>query len=622
MCDDSSVQKWTCEYCTFANFPSALKCTMCRGAKPLLNENIFRLRDEGSASSGSSAYEWPTAAEECSNSRPTNDATDLLQEGLKPLRISDHSDAVPSAASSVDSKWSCSVCTYENWPKATRCVMCATPPPHPRLSPTAEGATNRHASNNSEQPNNLTASLRRSASRRIDESGGRAMPDWVWLDACLGVVQGECTPVDNYLSGGGDPTRQLTAKEVALLDRPSAFDTGHTLVHLAIRFHREDMLATLLSRMEGSGSGVKRVPSYVAPDLAADIRRHAAATLRHRKANPPIPFFTELATFALPAEIVDLPQAVTEQLFEELLDKDAQQQLEADPPVINWSIELTVHLGSRLYALWNRSAGDCLLDSLMQATLGVFDRDNLLRRALSDSLTQAGHVLYARWREYESWQARLMHYSLDESQWEQDWATLQSLATRPGCSLEQLHVFALAHVLRRPILVYGVKYVKSFRGEDIGYARFQGVYLPLLWDTSFCIRSPVALGYTRGHFSALVAIEPEPPHATTTNHSAPPPCHFLPLVDHDGKLLPIHFVTHAEAGGEEALLRQWMDVCLTDNGLLVAKQRLNKRPLLVAQMLEEWLNHYRRLAQMSIAPMSARPIPVQDYSSDGDSDDE
>ncbi|RZF36469.1 hypothetical protein LSTR_LSTR011256 [Laodelphax striatellus] len=220
-----------------------------------------------------------------------------------------------------------------------------------------------------------------------------------------------------------------------------------------------------------------------------------------------------------------------------------------------------------------------------------------------------------------------MHYSLEETQWSEDWATLVSLATRPGSSLEQLHVFALAHVLRRPILVYGVKYVKSFRGEDIGYARFQGVYLPLLWDNSFCIRSPVALGYTRGHFSALVAIEPEPPHpqppsASTTPHSHSLHVNFLPLVDHDNKLLPVHFVTHAEAGGEEALLRQWLDVCMTDSGLLVAKQRLSKRPLLVAQMLEEWLNHYRRLAQMSNAPFSARPIPVQDYSSDGDSDDE
>lgn len=67
-----------------------------------------------------------------------------------------------------------------------------------------------------------------------------------------------------------------------------------------------------------------------------------------------------------------------------------------------------------------------------------------------------------------------MHFSLDESQWEDDWAALLSLASQPGSALEQLHVFALAHVLRRPIIVYGVKYVKSFRGEALGYARFEG----------------------------------------------------------------------------------------------------------------------------------------------------
>ncbi|CRK90465.1 CLUMA_CG004195, isoform A [Clunio marinus] len=105
-----------------------------------------------------------------------------------------------------------------------------------------------------------------------------------------------------------------------------------------------------------------------------------------------------------------------------------------------------------------------------------------------------------------------------------------SLASQPSASLEQLHIFVLAHIFRRPIIVYGVKYVKSFRGEDIGYARFEGLYLPLLWEQSFCIRSPIALGYTRG-------------------------------------------------------------------GLMVAQQKLHKRPLLVAQMLEEWLNHYRRIAR-------------------------
>ena len=157
-----------------------------------------------------------------------------------------------------------------------------------------------------------------------------------------------------------------------------------------------------------------------------------------------------------------------------MLDRDAQQQLENPPPTLNWSLEITSRLGSRLMVLWNRSAGDCLLDSCMQATWGVFDRDNLMRRALSDSLHQCGNLFYARWKEYEMIQAALLHFTLEEAQWEEDFRTLLSLASQQGASLEQLHIFVLAHILRRPIIVYGVKNVKSFRGEDIGYARFEG----------------------------------------------------------------------------------------------------------------------------------------------------
>lgn len=62
--------------------------------------------------------------------------------------------------------------------------------------------------------------------------------------------------------------------------------------------------------------------------------------------------------------------------------------LEIESPIINWSEEITSHLGSRIYPLWNRSAGDCLLDSILQASYGVFDKDNTLRKALFDSLSE------------------------------------------------------------------------------------------------------------------------------------------------------------------------------------------------------------------------------------------
>lgn len=207
-----------------------------------------------------------------------------------------------------------------------------------------------------------------------------------------GIVDNNYTAVETYLSSGGNPGRSLTSSEVAVLNRNSAYDVGHTLIHLAIRFHREEMLPMLLARISGSGPGIKRVPSYVAPDLASDIRRHFATSLRLRKHNFTCHYVTEHATFSLPAEIEELPISVQEQLYEELLDRDAQKQLENSPPALNWSLEITARLGSRLLVLWNRSAGDCLLDSAMQATWGVFDRDNMLRRALADSLHQCGHM--------------------------------------------------------------------------------------------------------------------------------------------------------------------------------------------------------------------------------------
>lgn len=75
----------------------------------------------------------------------------------------------------------------------------------------------------------------------------------------LGVVENNFSAVEAYLSCGGNPGRSLTNTEVALLNRNSAFDVGHTLIHLAIRFHREEMLPMLLAQISGSGPGIKRV---------------------------------------------------------------------------------------------------------------------------------------------------------------------------------------------------------------------------------------------------------------------------------------------------------------------------------------------------------------------------
>ena len=275
----------------------------------------------------------------------------------------------------------------------------------------AEGAVGNaeeggHGSNNLDYEKRL-----KQLRRRMKET------DWSWLSACMGVVEGDSNPVEAYLNSGGDPTRKLTQSEATLLGRPGVYDLGHTLVHLAIKLSREDLLATLLSQMESASTPVvKRVPSYVASDLAASIRRNIALSVRQRKGAVPCFYLSDSATYTLPPEIEDLPRPTQDQLLNELLDREAQAELETEL-VINWSAEVTSGLGSRLNALWNRSAGDCLLDAALQATWGVFDRDNTLRRAISDSLVEAGHVFYPRWKEWEQRQAQELDFTLAESQW-------------------------------------------------------------------------------------------------------------------------------------------------------------------------------------------------------------
>lgn len=138
--------KWSCDYCTYENYPNAIKCTMCRGPRTRLSEDIYKLSSDNpsiGASSGlnkkadSCSSKWAcevctfinqSRCRECSQCRTARPAiiASNLHEQLKPLKISDSSENVNSPPPSKPFKWSCSACTYENWPKAKKCIMCGT----------------------------------------------------------------------------------------------------------------------------------------------------------------------------------------------------------------------------------------------------------------------------------------------------------------------------------------------------------------------------------------------------------------------------------------------------------------------------------------------------------------
>ncbi|XP_010214373.1 PREDICTED: ubiquitin thioesterase ZRANB1 [Tinamus guttatus] len=660
--------KWACEYCTYENWPSAIKCTMCRAQRPsgtIITEDPFKSGssdigrdwDPTSTEGGSSPLicpdssarprvkssysmesankwschmctylNWPRAIRctQCLSQRRTRSPTESPQSSGSGSR------AVPFSVDPCEEyndrnklntraqHWTCSVCTYENWAKARKCVVCDHPRPNNieaiELADTEEASSiineqdrarwrGSCSSGNSQRrspPTTKRESDVKMDFQRIELAGAvgskeelevdfkklkqiknrMKKTDWLFLNACVGVVEGDLGAVEAYKSSGGDIARQLSADEVRLLNRPSAFDVGYTLVHLAIRFQRQDMLAILLT--EVSQHAAKCIPAMVCPEVTEQIRREIAASLHQRKGDFACYFLTDLVTFTLPADIEDLPPTVQEKLFDEVLDRDVQKELEEESPTINWSLQV----GS------SRPPG------------ASTTRTRCCARLCTTVYTTARIV------------------SLREEQWQEDWAFILSLASQPGASLEQTHIFVLAHILRRPIIVYGVKYYKSFRGETLGYTRFQGVYLPLLWEQSFCWKSPIALGYTRGHFSALVAMENDGygnrGAGANLNTDDDVTVTFLPLVDSERKLLHIHFLSAQEIGNEEQqekLLREWLDCCVTEGGVLVAMQKSSRRrnhPL-VTQMVEKWLDRYRQ-----IRPCTS----LSDGEEDEDDDDE
>uniref|UniRef100_A0A671N7P8 ubiquitinyl hydrolase 1 n=1 Tax=Sinocyclocheilus anshuiensis TaxID=1608454 RepID=A0A671N7P8_9TELE len=587
--------KWSCEYCTYENWPTAIKCTMCRAQRPsgtIITEELFpsgaghrcdpvcndsllicpdssarpRVRPaESSEHSGKWSCQvctylnWPRAIR-CTQCRS------VRQRIYSPTETPQTSGTGPPADPCEEYNdrnrlhtraqcWTCSVCSYENWPKSSRCVVCDHPRPNDAFQPREpdepssvinERDRGRARGVCSGAQRLSPASSKREAELQIElaagaQSGNEEIEvdfkklkqiknrmrktDWLFLNACAGVVEGDLSVVEAYKSSGGDIARQFCQYRTL---GSGAVTLSHTLTHS----HSHTLSLTHSHSHTHTLSLTHSLTLSLSLSLSLSILM--------------VSFLVCLT------DIEDLPPAVQEKLFDEILDRDVQKELEEESAVINWSLELGTRLDSRLYALWNRTAGDCLLDSVLQATWGIYDKDSVLRKALHDCLHDCSHWFYSRWKEWESWYSQSfgLHFSLREEQWQEDWAFILNLASQPGASLEQTHIFVLAHILRRPIIVYGVKYYKSFRGETLGYTRFQGVYLPLLWEQSFCWKSPIALGYTRGHFSALVGMETDGYDnrgaGANLNTDDDITVTFLPLVDSERKLLQIHFLSAQE----------------------------------------------------------------------------
>uniref|UniRef100_A0A915B122 ubiquitinyl hydrolase 1 n=1 Tax=Parascaris univalens TaxID=6257 RepID=A0A915B122_PARUN len=212
--------------------------------------------------------------------------------------------------------------------------------------------------------------------------------------------------------------------------------------------------------------------------------------------------------------------------------------------------------GQRLWPLSTTGDGNCLLHAASLGLWGVHDRHLMLRKTLHEMITQGSrrHTLYRRWRFAESKANQESGLTLSDDEWQKEWQILlDSAAATPRkntqrnelsmetesedseqvyASLETIHVFALAHVLKRSIIVVSDTVLRNAMGEELAPIPFGGIYLPLECPPEQCSRSPLVLCYDSAHFSAVVTMRPTP------NSTLLP---IIPIVDKERNLLPVHF---------------------------------------------------------------------------------
>uniref|UniRef100_A0A671FP04 ubiquitinyl hydrolase 1 n=1 Tax=Rhinolophus ferrumequinum TaxID=59479 RepID=A0A671FP04_RHIFE len=203
----------------------------------------------------------------------------------------------------------------------------------------------------------------------------------------------------------------------------------------------------------------------------------------------------------------------------------------------------------RLLPLATTGDGNCLLHAASLGMWGFHDRDLVLRKALYTMMRTGAEreALKRRWRWQQTQQNK-------EEEWEREWTELLKLASseprthfskNSGSgggvdnaedpvyeSLEEFHVFVLAHILRRPIVVVADTMLRDSGGEAFAPIPFGGIYLPLEVPPNRCHCSPLVLAYDQAHFSALVSMEQRDQQREQA---------VIPLTDSEHKLLPLHF---------------------------------------------------------------------------------
>jgi len=259
-------------------------------------------------------------------------------------------------------------------------------------------------------------------------------------------------------------------------------------------------------------------------------------------------------TFILP-DINKYSKEIGAFIKDELIDIHMQNKLKNNK-AINWWVD-EIPGCSPLWPLWQHQDGKSFMRAGNFILYGFQDKRIKIRSALDAMLSNANIATVKQRYFYEMClqQSKLGNSLYTADHLGQRWSSLLSDgwcayerkallnpddATPPdeGCRVQPIHVYMLANVLCRPIVVMtGISDDELSADEEL-----RGIYLPFEHEPEVCVKQPILLGYshTNAHFAPLVT-------ATTSSKTDNTPI-TIPVTDSTLEILPVHFAVYP---GEE-----------------------------------------------------------------------
>ena len=322
--------------------------------------------------------------------------------------------------------------------------------------------------------------------------------------AVAGAECGNVTPVRAYIDVGGSLDRRITVDDASALKLSSSVPKS-SLLDVALHRSQTNVVMELLGETEG---GVPRGSS----DAVSTLRRrrlsedleeqatHARNELRGRmrQRSDGLIYVDGLAgTFAMPTDL-SLP-AVT------LYAEGQAENTAICEALSSWNSEMADR-GHGLVTIYTPGDLNCLLHAASLCLSGASDRPltaetrgSLLPwEVQTEPLGALRGAVAASLRGCAPLRRQVCSSECDAEK-------LADIAATDRTSPFREHVSALASVLRRVIIVYAPSDVEVRTPLSVENRMF-GVYLPLLWTPEQCegMGGPIAVAYTKGHFSAIV----------------------------------------------------------------------------------------------------------------------